>query len=347
MQIRKIKNYLKKTYATLLKEAPLSQEDILEIKNSIAKVTALNHKINPFVAKIDRELQTEFSDEKIAIASSQIPLLDFKFDGSTLLIRASDKGFEEVVSELIKAKASLDIKNNLGDTALLYAVRRNHIKIMNELLTAKANVDIVEDGIKSALNEAISYGSLHAIRLLLEYHAKIQRPECLFKLLKKYDPRDPDVLFSLQELCRQYPINKRKRKKEQIPSPEHEYLEALLALEKEVVHRDLERKKIMDTIESALPTVPHVLVDLVASYRNAPLANISFFQSNEILTTLNQLKTHGLSCSTSFIQLEKVIKELRQLGQRFAQQYINDPAARALRNLLTNLITRVSDKELI
>jgi ankyrin repeat protein len=69
------------------------------------------------------------------------------FDDNTILIHAVDKGFLEVVKELLLARspALLNARTWDGKTALYVAMRREFFPIANALLAAGANPNIAED----------------------------------------------------------------------------------------------------------------------------------------------------------------------------------------------------------
>ena len=80
-------------------------------------------------------------------------------DGKSVLMIAAKYGHSEVVVELIKAKANLDLRNNVrhahhqymtsnlvitqdGESALMIAAKCGHSKVVVELVKAKANLDL-------------------------------------------------------------------------------------------------------------------------------------------------------------------------------------------------------------
>ena len=58
--------------------------------------------------------------------------------GRTALMRASSKGYANIVKVLVNAGADLNIKDNRGRTALTYANQRGHKSIVQILKAAGA-----------------------------------------------------------------------------------------------------------------------------------------------------------------------------------------------------------------
>ena len=63
-------------------------------------------------------------------------------NGTTTLMWASKKGYEDVVEQLLKSGANIDAKNDDGMTTLIMAKRGGHEKIVEKLLEAEANADV-------------------------------------------------------------------------------------------------------------------------------------------------------------------------------------------------------------
>ena len=76
-------------------------------------------------------------------------------DGYTPILTAIKKGHIEIFEALLNAKASVDVKNNIGETALHIAARNGNTQIFDLLLT-KVDVDIRDASGKTALEIAES-----------------------------------------------------------------------------------------------------------------------------------------------------------------------------------------------
>ena len=84
------------------------------------------------------------------------------YDG-TALIAAAHLGHDEVVRDLIAAKAPLDHVNNLGWTALIEAVilgdgGKRHVAIVEALVKAGANPNIADRSGVTPLRHAMQRG---------------------------------------------------------------------------------------------------------------------------------------------------------------------------------------------
>lgn len=353
MQPREIRqNSFNKTFDTL-NNKKLSSENILEIKKTIATMVKLNNKINPLLMAIYQEIRTELPEEVPEISTiDKIIDLRYEENENTLLISACLSGHQEIVSELLEAKASLDIKNSAGETALICAASQGYQDIVHELLMAKASIELPNNRGFTALNAAISNNSLATVRVLLEYHARIQHPTQLFMFLIDCDPRDSDVLISLKELCSQYPVNMHKRKRDDVKNndshlylPQKQYLEKLQALEKLSIQKDWQRKTTMNVIRDTIQEMPDVLIDVITTYRDAPLSNLSFFSSSDINTVLNKLSANDSmdwpffksATNNNYIEIEIIISKLRETGKNYLRTHSHDQAAIMLKKLLSNL----------
>ncbi|CAI8052241.1 Putative ankyrin repeat protein MM_0045 [Geodia barretti] len=62
--------------------------------------------------------------------------------GDAALTRAAWRGHADIVVELVKAGANLDLQRNDGDSALLEAVKNGHTNVVVELVKAGAKLDL-------------------------------------------------------------------------------------------------------------------------------------------------------------------------------------------------------------
>ena len=87
--------------------------------------------------------------------------------GDTLLMIASDYGRTEVVLELIKLGADINIQDIYKETALCIACKRGYIDIIDILLENKANVNISNNYSSTALHFACLNSQFDAVLKLL------------------------------------------------------------------------------------------------------------------------------------------------------------------------------------
>ncbi|MFA5013391.1 MAG: ankyrin repeat domain-containing protein, partial [Candidatus Paceibacterota bacterium] len=86
---------------------------------------------------------------------------------------ASLNGNDEIVKELIKAKAATGIKDyNEGNTALIYAATEGNAQIVKDLIKARADVNAKNYQGKTALSRAISNRNTEVIQILRNAGAK-------------------------------------------------------------------------------------------------------------------------------------------------------------------------------
>ena len=89
----------------------------------------------------------------------------------TGLIRAADRGFVEIVRELLKTDIALDHVNRLGWTALLETIilgrgDAQHVEVLRLLVQAGANVNLPDGGGKSPSAHARKRGYREMVTIL-------------------------------------------------------------------------------------------------------------------------------------------------------------------------------------
>ncbi|NOY61603.1 MAG: hypothetical protein GXP10_00370, partial [Gammaproteobacteria bacterium] len=88
--------------------------------------------------------------------------------GNTALMGAAGEGREKIIKLLLRRGASVGAKNKNGDTALKFAAEKGHLPVMNLLLSAGSDVNNAGQQGETALIAAIRYGHIDAALLLLD-----------------------------------------------------------------------------------------------------------------------------------------------------------------------------------
>ena len=112
-------------------------------------------------------------------------------EGNTALIIAVVNNRLEIVPELIRAGAVLDLQNNYGDTALKCAAVNNCLEIMQELIRAGAALDLQnQNENKTALMIAVTYDHLEIAQELIRAGAALDvqdnNGETALQIARKY-----------------------------------------------------------------------------------------------------------------------------------------------------------------
>ncbi len=94
-------------------------------------------------------------------------------DGSTPLTAGAANGHAESVKFLLAHGAGVDAKNRDGDTPLILAVRRGYTDVANVLLDAKADVNFVAPDGNTPLTAAAAAGRWDEVALLLDRGATV------------------------------------------------------------------------------------------------------------------------------------------------------------------------------
>lgn len=95
--------------------------------------------------------------------------VDIKIDINRLLLSATGKGHEEVISILLKTgRASIETQNRYGQIPLTIAIRRGQVAIVKLLLEAGADANASKNDGATALIEASGFGHEVVVKLLLE-----------------------------------------------------------------------------------------------------------------------------------------------------------------------------------
>jgi ankyrin repeat protein len=107
--------------------------------------------------------------------------------GDTALIWASNNGYLDIVEELIKANADVNLQSNYGNTAsaLICAIKKNNIKIVKALIKAGANLNLQYKNGGTALIWASYDGHIEIVIELIKANVNIDYK--FIKYIKKYN----------------------------------------------------------------------------------------------------------------------------------------------------------------
>src|SRR6185503_1640100 len=97
------------------------------------------------------------------------PQDESEFSGMTVLMVASLHGYSELVEELIKRGADVNLKRYVGDTSLMFAAHTGSVKTVSALIRAGANPNATvmspHAGELSPLNNAINSDSPERVEI--------------------------------------------------------------------------------------------------------------------------------------------------------------------------------------
>jgi len=118
------------------------------------------------------------------------PTRDGRATTETLLHAASGRGFLEMVKELLKHGAAIDLQSSLGLTALMAAACAGHLSIVLVLLQHLADTNLQDIHGQTALMWAVGLGQELCVRALLRAKANTE--------LRDEDGRTPFLLAKAQ-----------------------------------------------------------------------------------------------------------------------------------------------------
>lgn len=117
-----------------------------------------------------------YVEESLRITSNSLEAIKVNVRGDRILHTAASQGIQEMVSMLItKYRISVDLQNDVGETALLCAMRSGNLKIVLYLLEIGANASITSSRGESPLHWLISLPELsiyHVTGKLMERGAE-------------------------------------------------------------------------------------------------------------------------------------------------------------------------------
>lgn len=95
------------------------------------------------------------------------------WNGSSALYEAVRHGHDDTIDILLKAGAQLCIEESLISSMLCQTIYHGNMSRLKKLLKAKINVDAVDYDKRAAVHIAAAEGNLPALKLLVEYGAKV------------------------------------------------------------------------------------------------------------------------------------------------------------------------------
>ncbi|CAE7361757.1 ANK1, partial [Symbiodinium necroappetens] len=112
-----------------------------------------------------------------AFSERHLDMACFLLDCRAQVDKASAEGYRDSVQLLVASRAALDVtRDRDGSTPLLRATERGHVKVVELLIGARANLDIArtDDG-KTPLIRALDCENSEIIRLLIEARSDLEK----------------------------------------------------------------------------------------------------------------------------------------------------------------------------
>jgi ankyrin repeat protein len=111
---------------------------------------------------------TEALEELLTVPMINIDVLSP--EGMTGLGIAAQYGLTDVIAILLKNKANVNAKDNIGRTALLIAVKNERHAVTEQLLVYGADPELADNALNTPLSCALDNRSLPILKILLQYN---------------------------------------------------------------------------------------------------------------------------------------------------------------------------------
>ncbi|KAJ3445398.1 ankyrin repeat and socs box protein [Anaeramoeba flamelloides] len=165
----------------LLQKSTFDVGLIDSIKNGHFQMATLliSNGANPNFCNEDRETPLYVASERgyidvVRQLLKQKADTNIRFKGSTPLIISSKNGHLEVARELINAEANLNIRKYNGKTALMLSIKNGHLEVFQELIQAGANVNRENNFTnETCLFYAVRCKNAKMVKELLQAQAKV------------------------------------------------------------------------------------------------------------------------------------------------------------------------------
>ena len=115
--------------------------------------------------------------ERILATGASYPDASLDDTRKTPLMLAAAAGNEEMVTLLLRYRAKLDLRDQIGNTALAYAAFRGHVEVAELLLASGASVDLDNRQGMTPLMIAAQQGQTEVVRLLIKKGADAKRAD--------------------------------------------------------------------------------------------------------------------------------------------------------------------------
>lgn len=141
-------------------------------KNQLSELKAIIKAIPAFAEFRDQE-QAAYQELNLKYEMSDPITIDSQDqENNTALTNSAYAGHTEIVAELLKQKANINLQEGgNGSTALIYASMRNRVSLVQYLINTKANPNIQDESNDTALIEAAHNNHAKIVALLLEAKA--------------------------------------------------------------------------------------------------------------------------------------------------------------------------------
>lgn len=160
-EARRCKNDEDKRFSIGMVESLVRAGASIDIKDSVGR-TALIHSVKtPEIVDI------------LIRAGANPNILGESLEATTALISAAQAGCRSSVELLIRAGASVDMRDRFGTTALFWAAIKGHTEVVEFLLRAYAEVDIMPPISGTPMCQAAVRGHINVVEILIQAGAQL------------------------------------------------------------------------------------------------------------------------------------------------------------------------------